>query len=114
MWRALFRTTISSPALVTRRIVSMPPKRTTSKRKAEPTSDDEAEPSKPSRASKKTKVAASTSMADEGGLAPNGQPTNKVLPVNVAFSPRIEGTVRISAWNVCGLAAASKKVRLSR
>lgn len=116
MWRALSRTTTVArflPTLVTRRVASMPPKRTASKRKAESTSDDEAEPSRPSRASKKTKVTVSTPTADESGLASNGQPTNKVLPVNIAFPPKIEGTVRISAWNVCGLAAASKKVRPS-
>ncbi|KZV64349.1 hypothetical protein PENSPDRAFT_172031 [Peniophora sp. CONT] len=83
----------------------MPPQRAASKRKAESTSDDEAAPAK---ASKKTKVAAST-PATEGGLAPNGQPTNKVLPVNITFPPRIEGAVRISTWNICGLAAATKK-----
>ncbi|VDB82725.1 unnamed protein product [Peniophora sp. CBMAI 1063] len=83
----------------------MPPKRTASKRKAESTSDDESEPKK---STKKTKVAA-PAPAVEGSLAPNGQPTNKVLPVNITFSPRVDGTVRISTWNICGLAAASKK-----
>lgn len=44
------------------------------------------------------------------GLAPNGQPTNKVVPVDVSFPPRAVGRVRISTWNICGLAAAQKKV----
>ena len=39
------------------------------------------------------------------------QPTNKVLPVQISFPPKMEGTVRIAAWNICGLAAAQKKVR---
>ncbi|KAF9246145.1 Endonuclease/exonuclease/phosphatase [Melanogaster broomeanus] len=43
------------------------------------------------------------------GKAPNGQPTNKVLPVNISFPPRADGTLRFVAWNVCGLAAAQKK-----
>lgn len=46
-----------------------------------------------------------------GELAPNGQPTNKVIPVHVSFPPREEGRVRIATWNICGLAAAQKKVR---
>ncbi|KAI9064418.1 hypothetical protein FKP32DRAFT_1675914 [Trametes sanguinea] len=37
------------------------------------------------------------------------QPTNKVLPVHVEFAPKAEGAVRIATWNICGLAAASKK-----
>ncbi|EPT06055.1 hypothetical protein FOMPIDRAFT_1154774 [Fomitopsis schrenkii] len=44
-----------------------------------------------------------------GELAPNGQPTNKVIPVHVSFPPREEGRVRIATWNICGLAAAQKK-----
>ncbi|KAF5315579.1 hypothetical protein D9611_004852 [Ephemerocybe angulata] len=39
----------------------------------------------------------------------NGQPKNKVLPVNIKFEKRKEGTVRIAAWNVCGWAASQKK-----
>ncbi|KAH9934711.1 Endonuclease/exonuclease/phosphatase [Fomitopsis serialis] len=42
-------------------------------------------------------------------LAPNGQPTNRVMPVQVSFPPREEGRVRIATWNICGLAAAQKK-----
>ncbi|KAG6851259.1 hypothetical protein H0H93_011695 [Arthromyces matolae] len=39
----------------------------------------------------------------------NAQPTNKVLPVHIEFSPRLPGTLRIATWNICGLAASSKK-----
>jgi len=35
--------------------------------------------------------------------------TNKVLPVKISFPPRIEGALRIAAWNICGLAASQKK-----
>ncbi|KAF8798158.1 hypothetical protein BYT27DRAFT_7178736 [Phlegmacium glaucopus] len=35
--------------------------------------------------------------------------TNKVLPVNISFPARIQGTLRIAAWNICGLAASQKK-----
>ena len=44
---------------------------------------------------------------------PDAQPTNKVLPEHIAFAPKAEGTVRIATWNICGLAAAQKKVRPS-
>ncbi|KAI0664812.1 Endonuclease/exonuclease/phosphatase [Cubamyces menziesii] len=47
-----------------------------------------------------------SSIAAEDGR----QPTNKVLPVHIAFAPKAaEDTVRIAAWNICGLAAAQKK-----
>ena len=41
----------------------------------------------------------------------NPKYVNKVLPVNISFPPRIEGTLRIATWNICGLAASQKKVR---
>ena len=49
--------------------------------------------------------------ADAAAASENAQPTNKVLPVQISFAPKAEGTVRIATWNICGLAAASKKVR---
>lgn len=98
--------------------------------------ESDAEPKAKGRASKKAKVdtgeaksagktktkgKAKSADAQEGAkedgdgstsaLAPNGQPTNKVMPVQVSFPPREEGRVRISTWNICGLAAAQKKVR---
>ncbi|KAG2157224.1 Endonuclease/exonuclease/phosphatase [Suillus clintonianus] len=81
----------------------MPPKKKTAvKRKAasESPSDNEAS------ASKKAKVSKDSS---EPTIAANGQPTNKVLPVNINFPPQIAGTVRLSTWNICSLASASKK-----
>ncbi|KAJ7172282.1 Endonuclease/exonuclease/phosphatase [Mycena filopes] len=78
----------------------MPPKRaSSSKRKAASDSDnDEAE--KPVKKAKVAKV-------PEARV--NTQPTNKVLPVNIAFPERIPGTLRLATWNVCGLAASQKK-----
>lgn len=84
----------------------MPPKKKTAvKRKAasESQSDDEATQS----ASKKAKV---SKDLPGSAVASNGQPTNKVLPVNISFPPRISGTLRLSTWNICSLASASKKV----
>jgi AP endonuclease 1 len=66
-------------------------------------SDDEPQPS----ASKKPKGA---KAAADSGLSASKQPTNKVLPTNISFSPKTEGALRIASWNICGLAAASKKV----
>ncbi|KAI0747276.1 Endonuclease/exonuclease/phosphatase [Irpex lacteus] len=84
-----------------------PAKRASSsgKRKAASTEESESE-SQPST-SKKAKIAPQD--ATEGGLGASGQPTNKVLPVNISFAPKHEGALRIATWNICGLAAASKK-----
>lgn len=90
-------------------------KRTTSaKRKAADEDEEEAGPSK-AKVAKKAKTSAgeskAASAAAEGELAPNGQPTNKVLPVHIQFAPKAEDAVRIATWNICGLGASSKKVR---
>ena len=88
-------------------VPSMPLKRAVSsgKRKADSATDGEK-----SEQTKKAKVAVPDS-AEPTGLAPNGQPTNKVLPVNISFPPRADGATRIASWNICGLAASQKKVR---
>lgn len=85
----------------------MPLKRAVSsgKRKA-----DSAPHGEKSEQTKKAKVAVPDS-AEQTGLAPNGQPTNKVLPVNISFPPRTDGATRIASWNICGLASSQKKVR---
>ncbi|CCM02078.1 uncharacterized protein FIBRA_04155 [Fibroporia radiculosa] len=58
----------------------------------------------------KTKHDASEPAAPSTSVfAPNGQPTNKVIPVQVSFPERTPGTLRIATWNICGLAAAQKK-----
>lgn len=91
----------------------MPPKRAVSSGKRKADSDPEGEKSVGSEQTKKAKVtAAPGSSAEQTGLAPNGQPTNKVLPVKISFPPRVDGTARIASWNICGLASSQKKVRL--
>lgn len=88
---------------------SMPPKRKiAAKRDDASTASDNESVSQSQSQAKRAKLTASTS---EGVKAPNGQPTNKVLPVNIAFPPRTAGTLRFVTWNVCGLAAAQRKVR---
>ncbi|KAI8998650.1 Endonuclease/exonuclease/phosphatase [Trametes punicea] len=117
----------------------MPPKRASAKRKAaspEPNSDAEPPAQSPPRpesshepAQKKQKTHAGKAAAprananakgkaksqdeDAGAegeaAAATAQPTNKVLPVHIAFAPKAEGAVRIATWNICGLAAAQKK-----
>ncbi|KAH8995345.1 Endonuclease/exonuclease/phosphatase [Lactarius akahatsu] len=88
--------------------LSMPPKRaaSSSKRKAESDSDGE-KPVKSKTTTKKAKVDASSNLAE--GFAPNGQPTNKVLPVKISFPPRSERATRIASWNICSLASSQKK-----
>lgn len=44
----------------------------------------------------------------------NGQPKNRILPVTIKFDKRSEDSLRIATWNVCGLAASQKKVRVLR
>lgn len=97
----------------------MPPKRAaSSKRKADASDSEDHEEDPSSKAStkktKKAKVdleeAAETSSV--ANVAPNGQPTNKVLPVTITFPPKTPDSVRIASWNACGLAASQKKVRL--
>ncbi|KAF5389809.1 hypothetical protein D9757_003703 [Collybiopsis confluens] len=80
----------------------MPPKRTSSsKRKAVLESEHEDDASS---SSKKAKFSASDDTVSSGG-----QPTNKVLPLNISFPEQHAGTWRIATWNVCGLAASQKK-----
>jgi AP endonuclease-1 len=38
------------------------------------------------------------------------RPTNKDLPENIQFPPKLPGTTRLAAWNVSGLVACEKKV----
>ena len=115
----------------------MPPKRAAAKRKtidSEPPSDDESAsapesdvPSDAEPAAKKRKTGAGKAKAKgkaatktkEGGTTGKGktnanastQPTNKAIAPDIAFAPKTEaGAVRIATWNICGLAAAQKKV----
>lgn len=96
----------------------MPPKRAaSSKRKADASdSEDHGEGASPKAATIKTKKAKvdskeATETSSDPSVAPNGQPTNKVLPVTISFPPKTLESVRIASWNICGLAASQKKVR---
>jgi hypothetical protein len=97
-------------------ILVMPQQRAMSSNKRKAPSGSDGEKPVGSKQTKKTKVAApaSDSAVEQNGLAPNGQPTNKVLPVNISFSPRVENATRIASWNICGLASSQKKVRCRR
>ncbi|KAH9980983.1 Endonuclease/exonuclease/phosphatase [Lactifluus volemus] len=83
----------------------MPQKRAASSSKRKARSDSDGEQPEASVKTKKAKESAS----DDTTLAPNGQPTNKVLPVKISFPPRAENTSRIASWNICGLASSQKK-----
>jgi AP endonuclease 1 len=88
---------------------TMPQKRAESSGKRKGGSDSDGERPEVSIKRKKAKESASSS-ADDTGLAPNGQPTNKVLPIKISFPSRAENTSRIASWNICGLASSQKKV----
>src|SRR5258708_7804901 len=94
-------------------VLTMPSKRTVSSSKRKAESDPDGEKSVGSEQTKKAKVTAPES-AEQTGLAPNGQPTNKVLPVKISFPPCADGATRIASWNICGLASSQKKVRRHR
>jgi len=89
----------------------MPPKRAVSSGKRKADSDPDGEKSVGSEQTKKAKKTTAPDSAEQTGLAPNGQPTNKVLPVKISFPPSANGATRIASWNICGLAASQKKVR---
>ena len=110
----LTRSPCLRPALVPRRVsfsptsprflAAMPPK---TKRSA----TEESLP--PKKRVKKTgtmnsQMSAASEAASE--IDPSGQPTNTTLPDEISFPERVPGTIRISAWNVCGWAASNKKV----
>lgn len=83
---------------------SMPPKRasSSSKRKAESPENEKSDSDTPKPSTKKAKKSTKEPVS-------NGQPNNTVLPVTISFPNKIEGTTRISSWNVSGLQAAMKK-----
>ncbi|EIW85107.1 hypothetical protein CONPUDRAFT_79799 [Coniophora puteana RWD-64-598 SS2] len=88
----------------------MPPNRTASNgRKPSVDTDDESQATRP--IAKKAKVSSSMAKQTENSLtlAPNGQPTNKVLPVKISFPQKREGALRIATWNICGLNTSMKK-----
>lgn len=95
-----------SPAAKNTEEAGLTPKsvKSSDKRKASSQEDNDPSPGP----SQRKKAKASEDEATEG-QSTNGQPTNKVLPVTIQFAPKHEGTLRIATWNICGLAAASKK-----
>ncbi len=122
---------------------TMPPKRAAPKRKAAspspepsteshfdsrseaPSQEEDTEPAPKKRktaakpkaaapAKPKAKGKGKAAAKDEGAGVEGAQPTNKVMPVDLKFPAKQEGTVRIATWNICGLAAAQKKVRCAR
>jgi hypothetical protein len=88
---------------------AMPPKRKVAAMHGNAASDTESV----SQSQPRAKLAKRTESTSDDAKAPNGQPTNKVLPVTIDFPPRAAGTLRFAAWNVCGLAAAQRKVRFN-
>ncbi|KAF9075155.1 Endonuclease/exonuclease/phosphatase [Rhodocollybia butyracea] len=91
-------------------VYTMPPKRTnSSKRKLVSDSEDDNTNAAAASSSSNKKAKVSPSNTSENLLSSNGQPTNKVLPVNISFPARIPGTIRMATFNVCGLAASQKK-----
>ncbi|EIN07274.1 hypothetical protein PUNSTDRAFT_121434 [Punctularia strigosozonata HHB-11173 SS5] len=93
----------------------MPPKRSasTSKRKLSSSPEED----QPDTATKRAKIGGNVNAKGDGsagdaagaGIGPNGQPTNKVMPVQIRFPKKAAGTLRIASWNICGLAASQKK-----
>ncbi|KAF7793141.1 hypothetical protein EIP86_004250 [Pleurotus ostreatoroseus] len=98
------------------------PARSATKRKAATPESDNSD-SQSSKPIKKAKTSQSSKSRKEAKTSPSvsterasiGQPTNKVLPVHIEFPPKIADTLRLATWNICGLAASSRKVHgLSR
>lgn len=99
--------------VLTRFRIAMPPKRKISAKHDDAGGASDTEGASQSQPQAKRAKRTETVTSDDAKVAPNGQPTNKVLPVNIVFPPRTEGTLRFATWNVCGLAAAQRKVRIS-
>ena len=107
-------TPIRYQSLSKRAFFVMPVSRKSSKRKIEEDDDDlEDGPSSQITAPQESQSQASQSSKAKKARTVGSTPehTNKVLPVNISFPARIEGTVRIATWNICGWAASQKKVR---
>jgi AP endonuclease 1 len=102
-------------SLIKRAFFVMPVSRKTSKRKLEEDDEFEDGPSSQTTATQESQSQESQSQSSKAKKARTGGSTpehiNKVLPINISFPARIEGTVRIATWNICGWAASHKKVR---
>ena len=103
---------IRHQSLTKRAFFVMPVSRNPSKRKIEEDDDFEDGPSSQMQESQSQESQSQSSKAKKArtdGSTP--EHINKVLPVNISFPDRIEGTMRIATWNICGWAASHKKVR---
>ena len=99
---------VSLTSTYPRSFAAMPPK---TKRKA---TEESLPPTKRVKKTDTTNLQVSVASEAASGTDPSGQPTNTRLPDEISFAERVPGTRRISAWNVCGWAAANKKVGLRR
>jgi AP endonuclease 1 len=92
----------------------MPPSRHSSKRKIDEDDNLPEDGSSQMTATQESQLQGSQSSKTKKARtdATKGTPenVNKVLPINISFPARIQGTLRIAAWNICGLAASQKKV----
>jgi AP endonuclease-1 len=99
--------------------VKMPPKASSSKRKASKADIDESEHEevdlngqkddsqdngKASKANKKAKTAKEPVKPLDASL-----PTNITFPINLTLEPKPPGTTRLSTWNVCGINSCIRK-----
>ena len=109
------RRTIRHQSLTKRAFFIMPVSRNPSKRKIEDDDDFEDGPSSQMTATQESQSQESQSQSSKAKKARTDGSTpehiNKVLPVNISFPDRIERTVRIATWNICGWGASHKKVR---
>jgi len=111
--RALFPHKFTKTLGLSYFIAVMPPKpaRTSSKRKIREGSDEsdrEAGGSTQAQAENASKKARKEEKPTSGSTLH----TNKVLPINIVVPPKPANATRIASWNVSGLAASQKKVRV--
>jgi AP endonuclease-1 len=104
---ALITRRVPLPATPLRFVTAMPPK---SKRKV---SDGSLPPTKRVKKTDTMDSKVSVASTSVSQIDAPGQPTNTQLPDEISFPGSIAGRRRIAAWNICGWAAANKKVRSS-
>jgi hypothetical protein len=93
--------------------ISMPPKGT--KRKASPPASDSEDHSSNEGPSAKKAQPAKKAKAAKGPVTPldSSLPHNVAFPADLEpFPPKAAGELRLATWNVCGIKACDKKVRL--
>lgn len=112
---SLYRSASSSRASV-----KMPPKASSSKRKAvkdkvedeesDYQGEDAGEQDESQKNGKKPQAAKKAKVQKEPvkPLDPS-VPTNITFPINLTLPPKSEGTIRLACWNVCGINSCIKK-----